>query len=387
MAKDKNLTNKLKDQSATETPVSLNRINQKPTHSGIPRELLGGNIPAMPANDIRLGAVRYDTPHLSKHNKAENFMVAILPSLLQKSFVSFFEQKFPNFSGDGKGTVFFNGYLHPDNIFFNRIENLKSAHQFPDILITSDLNSLYHKPNKLINEHFFETFRYGFSKALAGTGMEYPDSIFRFLAADAMVLVADKRRFDMLQTPREWYELLNPAFAGKIIFCGEEDFYNHTMYAHFVRDFGLKAVTQLVTNTMLTLHPSEMLEVLRHDNVLKASVYVMPFSYARLIENKSDFQIIWPEDGAVLLPIQMLVKKGKYYDYKEIIRHITSSEAGKLFASAGFIPVNKNTECTFVPNKPNWIGWDFLNSEDIPEIKADINHMIAKNTNDLLSKI
>ncbi len=364
-------------ESVSKSASQLNRVNQKPTGkiSEITLDLLNSGLPVMQSNDFRLGTVKFDTPHLQKHSKTDTFMVAMLPQLIQQEFESFFLKKFPDIAQHGNGIIFHKGFIRQDNIFFSKIEKINSILQFPDLLITTDINSLYHNSKRLLSKQNFDTFQYRMNEAFTGIGLENTYTVFRFLAADGLVMVADKAKFDYSPMPEEWYELLHPAFANKLAFCGDIDFNCNTLHMHFVRDFGMGAIGQLLQNTLARLHPAHMLEAIQDGNRLGASVYIMPFSYARQIENNSDYQIIWPKDGAIMLPVQLLVKKGAYNRYKEIIRFLTGSEMGQLFASKGFVPVNVYTE-NIAYGKMNWIGWDFLEQENIVDVKHEISKLL-----------
>jgi len=73
-----------------------------------------------------------------------------------------------------------------------------------------------------------------------------------------------------------------------------------------------------------------MLLSINSGNKINASIYVMPYSYAKNIQNKLDYEIVWPNDGAILIPIQMLIKKGVYEKYNDVIRFLIGEEAGKM---------------------------------------------------------
>jgi len=348
------------------------RITLKPSgkETEITRELLSSGLATFSDSKSRTGIVGYDTPHLSKHTQTESFLIAQLPVNIQDELQEFIGQKFPELKGEGKGMVFFKGRMHADNIFFNRIETISNARQLPDILITSGINALYERPD-IVNQQNYEVFSYTPHPAFAGSGLLKQGSTLRFLAADALVMVADRNHYTQSSLPGEWYELLHPKLEKSIVFCAQTDLYSQTLYAHFVRDFGINVLKQLEKNTLTTLHPIEMVQKLLGGNNSKAKLYVMPYSYARLLDNYIDYQIIWPRDGALLFPIQMLVKKGFYEHRKALISLLTGAEAGRIFARNGFIPMNRNVEYPLHAEKLNWPGWEFLKAENISNIKSE----------------
>ncbi len=265
----------------------------------------------------------------------------------------------------------FKGHLKPENIFFKQIDKIETASKLPDILITSDINSLYHRRD-IITEKKFEIFQYDASPVFKKSGLVQTETPMRFIAADAMVIVADRNKYMQTQMPREWYELLHPALNASIVFCNATDSFCHTVYAHFIRDYGMNVLKQLKSNTFQSMHPIEMVQTLTEGNKTQAQLFVMPYSYARLLEQNINYQVIWPDDGAILLPIQMLIKKGVSDKYKKIIDLFTGSEMGNLLALNGFIPVNTKSVIDFRFGKLNWLGWNFINESDLKSIKQKI---------------
>jgi len=359
--------------------VPFNSISQKPGNieTALTRYLLDGNsaFPILSDKEMNMGEVRYDTPHLKKH-KANTFIVSILPVALQSAFKSLFAEKFPQYAEDGHGAVVFNGSTCLENIFYNKIETLASANQFPDILITTDINSLYHRTSRLLNDRNFETFHYPLHSAYTGTNISHPSNVFGFLAAEALVMVVDKSKYNNTRPPQEWYELLNPSLKSSIAFCGDKDFHCNTVFLHFVKEYGYGAINELSKNALVRAHPEEMLQLIDSGNKIDASVYVMPYSYAKRIQNLFDFEIIWPNDGAILIPVQLLVKKGAFEKYKDVIRFLTGEEVGKMFEEYGLVATNSKVKNQFPGEKLNWIGWDFIRNSELHAIKEKIREFL-----------
>jgi len=359
--------------------VPFNSMTQKPgnVETSTTCELLGGGsvFPIMSDKEMNMGVVRYDTPHLKKH-KANTFIVSILPVALQPAFKSLFAEKFPHYAEDGHGSVVFNGSTYLENVFYNKIETLTSVSQFPDILISTDVNSLYHRSSRLLNDRNFETFHYSLHSAYAGTNIKHPANVFGFMGAEAMIMVVDRSKYENTQLPREWYELLSPSLKSSIVFCGDRDFHCNTVFLHFVKEYGYEAVNLLSKNSLIRIHPEEMLHSIDSGNKINASIYVMPYSYAKNIQNKLDYEIIWPNDGAILLPIQLLIKKGTLEKHKEVIRFLMGEEVGKMFEEHGLVATNSKVKNQFPSRKLNWIGWDFLKKNELTTIKEKIREFL-----------
>lgn len=359
--------------------IPFGDLAQKPgnVETSLTKDILNSNsaFPIMSNKEINLESIRYDMPQLKKH-KAKIFFVSILPVSIQAAFKSLFAEQFPQYAEEGHGSVFFSGSTYLENVFYNKIETLSSANQFPEILITTDVNSIYHRTSRLLNDRNFETFNHASHSIFSGTNINYASRIFGFIGAEAMVMVVNKAKYETIQPPREWYELLNPALKNSIVFCGDIDFHCNTVFAHYVKEYGYEAVDQLSKNTLLRIHPEEMLSTINSGNKINAAVYVMPYSYAKRIQNTTDYDLIWPVDGAILLPIQVLIRKGAYDKYKEMIRFLMGEEVGKMMEEYGLVSTNPKVKNNFPGSKLNWIGWDFIRNCDMHAMKEDIRRRL-----------
>jgi hypothetical protein len=317
---------------------------------------------------------------LKKKNKyACPFIISVWPLAFQSAFKKLFAKTFPQYTGNGDGSVIFTGSVNYNNILYQRIERLTSTDQLPDILITYDFNTIYHRGFKrcLFNNRNFETLDFPMHSIYSNTNFKHPSKLIGMLASDALVMVIDRSKFEKKQAPREWYELLNHSLTNGIVLCGDRDYFCNTFYYHFVKNYGFEALKALYNNTLARIHPEEMLQSIHDGNTLEASVYVMPYSYAKNIQIKFDYQIIYPEDGAMLIPIQMLVKKGTYEKNEDIIRFLTGEQLGAKLEQYGFIATNPDTCKQYPGTKLNWIGWDFIENGDLYKTKEKIREMLV----------
>ncbi len=87
----------------SETQNTSNRFTLQPTqrNTDVTKEILESGIVLLPANDKRLGTIKYDTPHLGKHNKTKNFLIAQLPLLVQNEVEDLIMRKLPEHAGNG----------------------------------------------------------------------------------------------------------------------------------------------------------------------------------------------------------------------------------------------------------------------------------------------
>jgi hypothetical protein len=126
----------------------------------------------------------------------------------------------------------------------------------------------------------------------------------RRVQSDAMILVMDKLKFENRKLPSEWYELLHPGLHHSIVLCDSiRDSCYDVQYFPFLKMGGIEALKLVSDNVIESMSPCEMMAAIANGNPIGASVYVMPYSFARRIVNKVDFKIIWPTDGYIPVPI------------------------------------------------------------------------------------
>jgi ABC-type Fe3+ transport system substrate-binding protein len=335
--------------------------------------------------DIGLTSNGFDllkNPTQSKHQRhkcIKPFIISLWPTAFQSAFNKVFSKAFPQYTGNDKGSVILNGSVNYDNVFYKHLESLTSAEQLPDILITSDFNSLYHRSCKdnLLNNANFETLNVPIHSIYSNTNIEHPSKLLGMLASDVLVMVVDKLKFGNKQLPREWYELLDPALCNSVALCGDKDFFCNTVFYHYVKSYGLEGVKLLINNALTRIHPEEMVHSINSGNDIGASVYVMPYSYARNIQNKFEYQTIWPDDGAMIIPIQMLAKKGVCEKHNEVISFLTGESLGAELEKHGFLATNPNTCKDYPGSELNWIGWDFIENSDLYKMKTKIRKLLS----------
>ena len=310
-----------------------------------------------------------------KQKTNENpFMVSVWPLVVQEDFKDAFFTSFPGFANSSNQVVTMSGSMYHDNVFYKFLEGSASIDAFPDILVTTDFNSIYHRPfmDRFLNSRYFERIDIHSPSIFTKAGWNHFSSPLKLIASDLLVMVINKSKFLYRGFPREWYELLNPSFKGEIIVPDDRDFFCNTFYYYYVKNFGYGAIRQLVSNTCMRAHPQNMVKQIEGGNPLEASVFVLPYSYAKDIEDKFGYQIVWPEDGAIMIPVQMLVKRGAYEKYKRVVDFLTGPVLGSVLQKHGVVSANAKVFKRFGKTDINWVGWEFLEAGDLGSIKRKI---------------
>jgi len=325
-------------------------------------------------NKIQIAKQKCNKPKNSKHNIA---MIAYFPYGLSDVFKDTIISTFPEYTN----RIQFGGSLNKDNIIYKALEILPDVSLLPDILITTDFNSLYHKRflNKFLNKENFETLNIQYKPLFHNAGCQHPKGLITMITADLMVMVVDKTKFIGKSLPTEWYELLNPNLKKSIVLCGNKDYFCNSIFFPFYKNYGIEAIQCLAANVINRMHPIEMMHAINSGNQLGASIYIMPYSSAMKIVGNLNYEIVWPNDGAFAIPVQLLVKKGAYSIHKALIDFITGKQFGNILESLDYPALNTISNNEFVYNKINWQGWDFIQKTDIQKLKENIQGVITQN--------
>jgi ABC-type Fe3+ transport system substrate-binding protein len=301
-------------------------------------------------------------------------LLALLPCGLRNAFKEAFIQAFPEYFEDNNEEILIDANLNYEKAFYRYIDTLTSPDELPDIFITSDFNSLYHDyfKSNFLNERYFEKLSLPMHQMYEKAGYAHPDGVFSMLTSNALVMVADENKFESGKLPRGWKDLLNPSLSKSIVLRGDDDFFCHAVFYPFYKNMGEDSLSQLAKNTLRGMHPSEMVKAVNFGNTENIAVFVMPYSFAIKIRNPRSFRLIWPEDGAIVSPVQMLVKKGSYQKYQKEIDFITGPVMGEVLEQLGFPSSNAQTGKDYPGGTFNWIGWDFMAGNDLGEVKQRI---------------
>ena len=304
-------------------------------------------------------------------------LLALLPCGLRNPFKSALYNQFPkcvNEMGESE-TLVIDGNLNYEKSFYDSIDKLGNLDSLPDILITSDINSFYHKTfvEHYLNTTHFEPLGIELNDFYKKVGYAQPGGLMTMLPANILVIVVDTHKVENTQLPSSWEDLLDPQWERKIALRGDDDFFCNAVFFPYVNNYGMDSLTQLAKNTKIGLHPSQMVKKMNSDNTEDISLFVLPYTFYKNIKNKTRYKLIWPKEGAIVSPVQMLVKKGKYEENKIIVDYIISDKMIDIMLQVGF-PTCSEKE--IIPLY--WLGWDYIKSKDIQHDKLTMQEIFFR---------
>lgn len=306
-----------------------------------------------------------------KHTSTKLMLLSMLPPDSSEPLKMALTRQF---SGT-QAKMHFGPALKSGSIAWNYFEKMSALDTLPDILITSGFNLFYDKSfgRKMFADYTrFECISRPLLPVFRDQGFVHPEHQLTVLAVKPLVMVVDSTQFTQLPVPREWYELLNPQLKGKVVFPGNGDGYCYAAHLPFVSNFGFQSLQQLQLNVQKYMTAGEMTETLRCDTHLHESVYVMPYAQALKACKNPNIRLVWPNDGAIAIPIQMLVKKGTFQRNAAVIDFITGGKMADAWAKAGIVPLGGNEINTLQQAPLFWPGWDFVQRCNAKKVKKEI---------------
>ena len=257
-------------------------------------------------------------------------------------------------------------------------DHFETLSDMPDIIITPGFNSFFHP-------HFVQRFiktgqfasvnRFAGDRHLAALGITDTDGHYSMLAMNLLVLVVDHTRLGARPVPRSWADLLEPDYAKCIAIRGNRDgSFCETLLLALHKDFGDAGLTRLGRNVAWGWHPSQMVKSAGSGREETPALSAMPLFFANNLKHRANVSIVWPEDGALVSPVTMLVKAEKHEELRELIDFLAGPEVAGICAGAAFPAVHPEVDNALPDNASfKWVGWDYVKSRDLKALIAGNN--------------
>lgn len=257
-------------------------------------------------------------------------------------------------------------------------DHVETLADLPDIIITPGFNSFFHP---YFVERFIKTGQFATVNSFAGDrhlaalGITDPDGHYSMLAMNLLILVVDLARLGERPMPRSWSDLLNPEYAKSIAIRGNRDgSFCETLLLSLYKDLGSSGLDRLGRNVAWGWHPSQMVKSAGSGREDTPAISVMPLFFANNIKDREKVRIVWPEDGALVSPITMLVKADKRDELRHLTEFLTGKEVAGICAGAAFPAVHPEVDNRLPEHATfKWIGWDYVKSHDLKALISETN--------------
>ncbi len=269
--------------------------------------------------------------------------------------------------------VFIVDGCHAPHNFENFWEK-ESIDDLPDIIMSMSFDEIYDRRfiDKFVRKGYFAG---ALDDRLENVSTAYADDSYTLVAGLAMVILVDEKNLGDLPRPQKWEDLLDPIYRNKIVAFGDEanGVFEYPLY-YFYKEFGPESIVQLAYNTKEIYHASKAAKLAGTNSKEAGGIYYLPLTFARLCDSKNT-TIVFPEDGALIVPMSFLVKKDKKTELDYLVK-LLLDDYGQMCANvnaAAFSPAVKSK----LPagTKLQWLGWDYIKANDLNAIGKEIKEI------------
>lgn len=201
-------------------------------------------------------------------------------------------------------------------------------------------------------------------------GLVDPRGIFHVYAVNAEVMLVDHTKLGDRPMPQSWSDLLHERFRGEVVISGEEGDIHETKLYAFHRMFGEAGLEALGANVRDFMHPAEMAKSAGAGNPKGATIYVLPWFFARSNPHREKTAIVWPREGALAGLLYLLRRREPTPGSKLPLAFLVGSDWTAHLAKVGFPP---SAGGSALPGPLVWAGWDYVYSHDLEAIRPSLN--------------
>jgi ABC-type Fe3+ transport system substrate-binding protein len=267
------------------------------------------------------------------------------------------------------------GNVNHELSYYPYIDAVESIDELPDLILSSDINAFYHHRflERFVAPGHFVSVNGAMTPQMAEIGLADPRGHFTLFCANALVVVHVKDVRPELPPPLSWGDLLEPRYRKSIVMRGQDSFFCSGVLVPFFRLFGREAIPRLAANVCGGLHPSQMVKMIdaRVDGC--PPLFIMPWFFANKIKARERIEILFPQEGALISPVQLLVKKSKRAELSHVVDFLMSRSLHQ-HCSDNFFPSPHPEVAANLPEGKRlfWIGWDFIYGNDLGQVKKDV---------------
>ena len=262
-------------------------------------------------------------------------------------------------------------------------DHFQSLEDMPDIIITPGFNSFFHRGfvDRFIKTGLFKNVSdYPGDRQLATLGVTDPEGHYTMLAMNLLVFVADLDRLAGRAAPGCWADLMDERYADSIAIRGNKDgTFCETLLLTVYREFGEEGLRRLGRNVRYGWHPSQMVKAALSGADDAPAICVMPLFFANNLKNRARLAIVWPEDGALVSPVTMLVKAQRRAPLARLVEFLAGPEVARICAGAFFPAVHPEVDNRLPEGASfKWIGWEYLKNNDLKGLIATCNEVFRQ---------
>ena len=270
------------------------------------------------------------------------------------------------------------GNANYEVMWMDESSHIPLKEELPRIIISAGVNSFYRNDfrTKAIEEQYFKEVK-GIEDELTENDLSDLEGNYHIMALNYLVMVVDLTKLENRDIPKSWEELLNSSFKNEIAIRGKKGKYCETTLLAIYKDYGMEGIIKLSELVGYGGHPAQMVKNAGKGIKDSPTISVIPYFYAKLLKNNKNVKIVWPEEGAIISPVTLLVQRGISKNLENVVNYFSSEEVRNICKNASLPnPIDYLKYLRENNYKLNWIGWDFIRNNDINKLLLELNHIL-----------
>ncbi|MGB8452827.1 MAG: ABC transporter substrate-binding protein [Anaerocolumna sp.] len=307
-------------------------------------------------------------------DKSDYDVLCLLPCPIKVPIEIGFDEMIQELGSNCDFKYLVEGNANYEVMWMDESSYIPQKEELPKIIISSGVNSFYRRDfrEKAIKEKYF--------KKVSGTeeiiNRDFSDTKggYHIMALNYLVMVVDLTKLNGRLIPKSFAELLDSNFEKEVAIRGKKSRYCETTLFGIYKDFGMEGIVKLSRLVGFGGHPAEMIKKIGSGVKESPTISIVPYFYAKLMKNNKNAEIVYPEEGAIVSPVTMLVRSDASKNLERVANWFTGEYVRTVCKNAS-LPHPKDYFTYLSENnyKLNWIGWDFAEKHDTNKLLIELN--------------
>ncbi|MFT8320269.1 MAG: ABC transporter substrate-binding protein [Bacillus sp. (in: firmicutes)] len=312
----------------------------------------------------------------------EHHLIGLLPCPLKVPFESFLTSYVQGDKG-GNLRYFIKSNANTQFDFFPYLKECQEIEEIPDMMIAPGFSYFFHQEfrERFVDKGYFQSVgRKEKNPSLGKLPLQDPEGHYTILCFNPTVMLVDRTNHPDMPLPKRWKDLLRPEYERSVAIRGHQhrDFCEGILL-NMYKEHGEEAVRKLGKAVKVGLHPAEMVKLAGSGRSDAPKISAIPYSFSKLIRPKKNVSVIWPEDGAIVNPMVMMVKSNTSSEVNKLAEFLAEKEIGTFFSEA-FFPSYHPLVDNGLPKESTfkWLGWEFLREKDIAQLTTELEEVFLE---------
>lgn len=269
-----------------------------------------------------------------------------------------------------------------EDCFRENICQVKNIDDFPAITVASGFGDFLSQEfvDRFVKKGYFKSVGYErVNDDFAAAGYEDPAGWYSVYSVLPMVMLVDIKKLGSLPVPKRWSDLLNPIYRNNIIIGASHGDIHEDLLFYTYQEHGDAGLHKLAANVKAGMHGAEMAKIAGSGSSQGAAIYVIAWLFAKACPRTEGTITIWPEDGALITPMYLLVKEKQSKNLQPFIDLVMGTHYGQKSAD-NYFPVLHPQVDNKLPEKATfkWLGWEYIRAHSLEDLKEHVVTVFKK---------